>query len=92
MLLLLEQCRVQMQMDHLNRSTDKPLPVIAQKWLTSHPKGAAAGWMLNGVIQSIIDVSKVEHRCWRLADEEIAIADACSQLPNAEQMSKVKEK
>jgi 3-oxoacyl-ACP reductase-like protein len=29
---------VHMQMEHLGRSTAKPLPVIAQKWLTGHPK------------------------------------------------------
>lgn len=27
--------------------------VICQKWLTGHPKGAAAAWMLNGLLQSM---------------------------------------
>ncbi|CAH0517169.1 unnamed protein product [Peronospora belbahrii] len=39
------------QMAHLGRSTGNPLPVICQKNLTGHPKGAAAAWMLNGLLQ-----------------------------------------
>jgi len=44
---------VQLQMEHLGRSKGKPLPVIAQKWLTGHPKGSAFAWMLNGMLQSL---------------------------------------
>ncbi|CAI5733880.1 unnamed protein product [Peronospora farinosa] len=39
------------QMAHLGRSAGNPLPVICQKNLTGHPKGAAAAWMLNGLLQ-----------------------------------------
>ncbi|CEG41510.1 fatty acid synthase subunit [Plasmopara halstedii] len=39
------------QMAHLGRSPGNPLPVICQKSLTGHPKGAAAAWMLNGLLQ-----------------------------------------
>jgi len=39
------------QMQHLGRSRGNPLMVICQKWLTGHPKGAAASWMLNGLLQ-----------------------------------------
>uniref|UniRef100_M4BNV4 Fatty acid synthase subunit alpha n=2 Tax=Hyaloperonospora TaxID=184462 RepID=M4BNV4_HYAAE len=39
------------QMSHLGRSPGNPLPVICQKNLTGHPKGAAAAWMLNGLLQ-----------------------------------------
>ncbi|KAL3671875.1 hypothetical protein V7S43_002543 [Phytophthora oleae] len=39
------------QMAHLGRSLGNPLPVICQKNLTGHPKGAAAAWMLNGLLQ-----------------------------------------
>ncbi|TDH65379.1 hypothetical protein CCR75_002038 [Bremia lactucae] len=39
------------QMAHLGRSLGNPLPVICQKHLTGHPKGAAAAWMLNGLLQ-----------------------------------------
>ncbi|OWZ23331.1 Holo-acyl-carrier-protein, partial [Phytophthora megakarya] len=39
------------QMAHLGRSPGNPLPVICQKNLTGHPKGAAAAWMLNGLLQ-----------------------------------------
>lgn len=42
-----------MQMRHLGRTAGKPLLVVAQKWLTGHPKGAAAAWMTNGVCQSL---------------------------------------
>lgn len=40
-------------MEHLGRTKGNPLLVICQKWLTGHPKGAAAAWMLNGLIQSM---------------------------------------
>jgi fatty acid synthase subunit beta len=39
------------QMQHLGRSRGNPLMVICQKWLTGHPKGAAASWMFNGLLQ-----------------------------------------
>ncbi|KAI9921603.1 hypothetical protein PsorP6_002324 [Peronosclerospora sorghi] len=39
------------QMAHLGRSPGNPLPVICQKSFTGHPKGAAAAWMLNGLLQ-----------------------------------------
>jgi fatty acid synthase subunit alpha len=38
-------------MTHLGRSSGNPLPVVCQKYLTGHPKGAAAAWMLNGCLQ-----------------------------------------
>ena len=41
----------QKQMEHLGRSEGNPLLVVAQKWLTGHPKGAAAAWMMNGLLQ-----------------------------------------
>ena len=41
------------QMAHLGRSAGNPVFVVAQKWLTGHPKGAAASWMLNGVLQML---------------------------------------
>ncbi|KAG3005001.1 Fatty acid synthase subunit alpha [Phytophthora cactorum] len=39
------------QMAHLGRSPGNPLPVICQKSITGHPKGAAAAWQLNGLLQ-----------------------------------------
>ncbi|KAK1943247.1 Fatty acid synthase subunit alpha [Phytophthora citrophthora] len=39
------------QMAHLGRSPGNPLPVICQKNITGHPKGAAAAWQLNGLLQ-----------------------------------------
>ena len=39
------------QMKHLSRAHGNPIPAIFQKYLTGHPKGAAAAWMLNGVLQ-----------------------------------------
>jgi len=44
---------VQLQQDMLGRSRSVPLPVITQKWLTGHPKGSAAAWMMNGLIQAM---------------------------------------
>ncbi|HCU25277.1 MAG TPA: hypothetical protein DF383_09680 [Deltaproteobacteria bacterium] len=40
-------------MKSLGRALGNLLPVISQKWLTGHPKGAAAGWMMNGLIQAM---------------------------------------
>ncbi|KAK3693106.1 putative fatty acid synthase alpha subunit FasA [Podospora appendiculata] len=39
------------QMVHLARTPGNPLLVVAQKHLTGHPKGAAAAWQLNGIMQ-----------------------------------------
>ena len=48
-----ESAVTQLQMQTLGRSEGNPLMVICQKWLTGHPKGAAAAWMMNGLIQSM---------------------------------------
>ncbi|TIC66451.1 hypothetical protein E3Q02_01872 [Wallemia mellicola] len=40
---------------HLGRTEGNACPVIAQKWLTGHPKGGAAAWMFNGAVQAIND-------------------------------------
>jgi fatty acid synthase subunit beta len=42
---------VHQQLEHLGRSEGNPVPSIFQKYLTGHPKGAAAAWMMNGVLQ-----------------------------------------
>ncbi|KAJ2741812.1 fatty acid synthase alpha subunit Lsd1 [Coemansia sp. BCRC 34301] len=39
------------QLRHLGRTSGHVVPVVCQKWLTGHPKGPAASFMLNGVIQ-----------------------------------------
>ena len=41
------------QFDQLGRSPGNAVPVITQKSLTGHPKGGAAAWMLNGMLQTI---------------------------------------
>ncbi|CEM29078.1 unnamed protein product [Vitrella brassicaformis CCMP3155] len=41
------------QLEHLGRKKGHPLFTIWQKWLTGHPKGAACGWMVNGLIQAM---------------------------------------
>ncbi|KAI8824957.1 uncharacterized protein EV422DRAFT_605412 [Fimicolochytrium jonesii] len=46
-----ESSAVNQQMDHLGRTRGNILPTVFQKHLTGHPKGAAAAWMLNGVLQ-----------------------------------------
>ncbi|KAJ2497450.1 fatty acid synthase alpha subunit Lsd1 [Coemansia sp. RSA 2052] len=42
---------VERQFKHLGRTPGNACPAVCQKWLTGHPKGAAAAWMLNGVLQ-----------------------------------------
>ncbi|KAJ1972608.1 fatty acid synthase alpha subunit Lsd1 [Dimargaris verticillata] len=39
------------QFAHLGRTPGNACPSVFQKYLTGHPKGAAAAWMLNGVLQ-----------------------------------------
>ncbi len=39
----------------LGRTPGLPLAVISQKALTGHPKGAAAAWQLNGLLQAMAD-------------------------------------
>ena len=46
---------VSKQMEHLGRTKGNPVLVVAQKYLTGHPKGPAAAWMLNGILQSLND-------------------------------------
>ncbi|KAJ2087053.1 fatty acid synthase alpha subunit Lsd1, partial [Coemansia sp. S100] len=41
------------QLKHLGCTPGHVVPVVCQKWLTGHPKGPAASFMLNGVIQSL---------------------------------------
>eukprot|EP00755_Sulcionema_specki_P021970 Sspe_Gene.1412::Locus_470_Transcript_1_1_Confidence_1.000_Length_11716::g.1412::m.1412/K00667/FAS2; fatty acid synthase subunit alpha, fungi type len=48
---------VNRQLSHMGRSRGNILPTVFQKWLTGHPKGAAAAWMLNGCLQMM------EHSC-----------------------------
>eukprot|EP01114_Cavostelium_apophysatum_P006579 TRINITY_DN1795_c0_g1_i2.p1 TRINITY_DN1795_c0_g1~~TRINITY_DN1795_c0_g1_i2.p1 ORF type:complete len:3793 (+),score=1033.24 TRINITY_DN1795_c0_g1_i2:910-11379(+) len=49
-----ESAVTQLQMEHLKRTPGNGLFTITQKYLTGHPKGAAAAWMLNGMIQSLL--------------------------------------
>ncbi|KAJ2908009.1 fatty acid synthase alpha subunit Lsd1, partial [Coemansia aciculifera] len=42
---------IERQFKHLGRTPGNACPAVCQKWLTGHPKGAAAAWMLNGVLQ-----------------------------------------
>ncbi|KAI9088332.1 hypothetical protein DFS34DRAFT_701418 [Phlyctochytrium arcticum] len=46
-----ESSAVNQQMAHLGRAPGNLIPAVFQKHLTGHPKGAAAAWMLNGVLQ-----------------------------------------
>ncbi|KAJ2671787.1 fatty acid synthase alpha subunit Lsd1 [Coemansia spiralis] len=41
------------QLKHLGRTPGNAVPVVCQKWLTGHPKGAAAIFALNGVLQCL---------------------------------------
>ncbi|ORZ20354.1 fatty acid synthase [Absidia repens] len=42
------------QLKHLGRSKGNALLAITQKYLTGHPKGPAASWMANGMIQCLL--------------------------------------
>ncbi|CAK9782775.1 thiolase-like protein [Cutaneotrichosporon oleaginosum] len=42
-----------LQFEQLGRSKGNAVPVITQKYLTGHPKGGAAAWMFNGMLQTI---------------------------------------
>ncbi|PIA14847.1 hypothetical protein COEREDRAFT_103271 [Coemansia reversa NRRL 1564] len=41
------------QLGHIGRTPGHAVPVVCQKWLTGHPKGAAASFILNGILQSL---------------------------------------
>lgn len=41
------------QFKKLGRTPGNAVPVIAQKSLTGHPKGGAAAWMFNGMLQTL---------------------------------------
>ncbi|KAJ2369194.1 fatty acid synthase alpha subunit Lsd1 [Coemansia sp. RSA 2610] len=43
------------QLRHIGRTPGHAVPAVCQKWLTGHPKGPAAAWMLNGALQSMRD-------------------------------------
>lgn len=47
---------LQRQLNHLGRTPGNMLPAICQKYLTGHPKGAAAAWMLNGYSHHLISL------------------------------------
>ncbi|ORX65081.1 thiolase-like protein [Linderina pennispora] len=42
---------IDQQLKKLGRTHGYALPAVCQKWLTGHPRGPAAAWMLSGVIQ-----------------------------------------
>jgi len=45
---------IQSQLAHLGRTKGNVLPVVCQKYLTAHPKGAAAAWIVNGLTQVLL--------------------------------------
>ncbi|RSH78623.1 3-oxoacyl-[acyl-carrier-protein] synthase [Apiotrichum porosum] len=42
-----------LQFEQLGRTPGNAVPVITQKYLTGHPKGGAAAWMFNGMLQTL---------------------------------------
>ncbi|KAJ2776419.1 fatty acid synthase alpha subunit Lsd1, partial [Coemansia javaensis] len=44
---------IERQLRHLGRTPGNVVFSVCQKWLTGHPKGPAAMWMLNGVLQML---------------------------------------
>lgn len=43
------------EMKALGRSPGNPLYIVTQKWLTGHPKGPAAAWQMNGMVQAMCE-------------------------------------
>jgi len=50
-----ESSILQQEMESLGRTPGNPLFIVAQKWLTGHPKGPAAAWQMNGVMQAMAE-------------------------------------
>jgi phosphopantetheine--protein transferase-like protein len=50
-----ETAVLQQEMDVLGRSPGNPLYIVTQKWITGHPKGPAAAWQMNGLIQAMAE-------------------------------------
>ncbi|KID95619.1 fatty acid synthase subunit alpha reductase, partial [Metarhizium majus ARSEF 297] len=50
-----ESSVINAQFKHLGRTNGNVVPVVCQKFLTGHPKGAAGAWMLNGCMQLMAD-------------------------------------
>jgi fatty acid synthase subunit beta len=44
---------LQQEMIALGRTPGNPLHIVTQKYLTGHPKGAAAAWQMNGIMQAM---------------------------------------
>ncbi|KAJ2542107.1 fatty acid synthase alpha subunit Lsd1, partial [Coemansia sp. RSA 1878] len=44
---------INVQLKHVGRTPGHVVPAVCQKWLTGHAKGAAASFMVNGVLQSL---------------------------------------
>ncbi|KAJ2771582.1 fatty acid synthase alpha subunit Lsd1, partial [Coemansia nantahalensis] len=44
---------IERQLQHLGRTPGNVVFAVCQKYLTGHPKGPAAMWMLNGVLQAL---------------------------------------
>ena len=67
-----ESSVVDAQMRALGRCAGQPLFSIFQKYLTGHPKGAAAAWMTNGIIQCLRDQHIPGNRNADNVDKELA--------------------
>ncbi|KAJ2905792.1 fatty acid synthase alpha subunit Lsd1, partial [Coemansia aciculifera] len=78
------------QLKHLGRTPGHVVPVVSQKWLTGHPKGAAASFMLNGVLQSLRTGLIPGNRNADNIDKELEAYDYALYLSKSVQTSGIK--
>ncbi|KAJ2746708.1 fatty acid synthase alpha subunit Lsd1 [Coemansia sp. BCRC 34301] len=78
------------ELGHLGRTPGHVVPVVCQKWLTGHPKGPAASFMLNGVLQSLRTGLIPGNRNADNIDKEFEVFDYALYLSKSVQTSGIK--
>ncbi|KAJ2740131.1 fatty acid synthase alpha subunit Lsd1, partial [Coemansia sp. BCRC 34301] len=78
------------QLKHLGRTPGHVVPVVCQKWLTGHSKGAAASFMVNGVLQSLRTGLIPGNRNADNIDKELEAYDYALYLSKSVQTSGIK--
>eukprot|EP00403_Amphidinium_massartii_P037865 CAMPEP_0178444832 /NCGR_PEP_ID=MMETSP0689_2-20121128/39770_1 /TAXON_ID=160604 /ORGANISM="Amphidinium massartii, Strain CS-259" /LENGTH=1181 /DNA_ID=CAMNT_0020069195 /DNA_START=184 /DNA_END=3731 /DNA_ORIENTATION=+ len=66
---------LQQEMNLLGRTPGNPLYVVTQKWLTGHPKGPAASWQMNGVMQAMMESVVPGNRNLDCVDSALQVYD-----------------
>lgn len=62
---------LEQEMQALGRTAGNPLYIVTQKWLTGHPKGPAAAWQMNGMIQAMAEGTIPGNRNLDCVDPEL---------------------